>query len=308
MNELVTIENEYLKTEISPLVGGSIFSMQYNLEGGWVDVMRPTPRKALAEKDVLSFASFNLFPYSNRIEDALLKFKGQEYQLEVTFDDGHAIHGEAWTRPWKVVEKEKERLLIEFDSSEYDDIPWPFPFKAEMEYLLEDNNLKINMSIENTGEQEMPAGMGIHPYFMRKLEGEREKINVKMDTLGIYPGETQIPSGHWIKTENSLDFTEGNELTTAFLDSCFRAGDEDIVIKWQESGLEVVMEKDEIFKHTVIYCPAEEKDFFAIEPVTNCNNGFNMAEEGIEDTGTVILEPGDYLKGTVNIKVQIIEK
>jgi aldose 1-epimerase len=63
------------------------------------------------------------------------------------------------------------------------------------------------------------------------------------------------------------------------------------------------MERDAVFKHIVLYCPVGER-FFALEPVTNCNNGFNMAEEGIEDTGTIELEPGEEIRGEIYFRFE----
>ncbi|MFP4015984.1 MAG: aldose 1-epimerase [Halanaerobiales bacterium] len=303
MKELATIINEDLQVEISPVVGASIYSMKYKLDGDWVDIMRPTPEEALSNEDVGDFASFNLFPYSNRIENALLKFKGEEYQLEVNFDDGHAIHGEAWTRPWQVTEADDERVVLEFKSSDFEDISWPFPFSATIEYRLEGKSFIVRTSMKNEGDKLMPAGMGIHPYFMRSISSEKgEKVNLDMDTIGLYPGETQIPTGHWVEPPEKWDFTGERELSREFLDNCFRAGTGTINVSWPESDLEMVIERDDIFKHVVIYCPTGE-EFFALEPVTNCNNGFNMAEEGIEDTGIIELQPGEEVSGDIKFTI-----
>ncbi|MFP4661711.1 MAG: hypothetical protein ACLFPF_05940 [Halanaerobiales bacterium] len=304
MKELVTIMNDNLQVEVSPVVGASIYSMRFNQGGDWVDIMRPTPKEALTNEDVGEFASFNLFPYSNRIENAVLKFKGEEYQLEVNFDDGHAIHGEAWTRPWQVIEADEQKVVLEFKSSTFEDITWPFPFSAKIEYSLEGKSFIVKTSIKNEGKELMPAGMGIHPYFMRSISGSGEKVKLDMETIGLYPGETQIPTGHWVETPEKWDFTGESELSREFLDNCFRAGTGPITITWPESNLEMVIERDKIFKHVVIYCPTGE-EFFALEPVTNCNNGFNMAEEGIEDTGIIELEPAEEVVG--DIKFTIID-
>jgi len=300
VNDLVKIKNECLQVEVSPVVGASIFSMKYNREGEWVDIMRPTPEEAVANKDVGSFASFNLFPYSNRIEDGLLKFKRDEYQLGD--EDNHAIHGESRTRPWQVIELNESSVLLEFDSAQYKDISWPFPFAARIEYKVEGNSFIVRTSLKNEGAQLMPGGMGIHPYFMRNITGEVEKVKLDMETIGLYPGETQIPTGHWVNPPEKWNFTGNRELTTEFLDNCFLAGTGPIRITWQDSNLELLIERDEIFKHVVIYCPTGE-EFFALEPVTNCNNGFNMAEEGIEDTGTIEIEPGKAAVGEIKFTV-----
>lgn len=300
MDELLYLKNGILELAVAPEVGGSIFSFRYSKDGVMMDIMRPTTERALAEKDTGSFASFNLFPYSNRIEDALLKYKGREYQLDVNFPDGNAIHGEAWLRSWKVLSVEENRMVLEFDSEDFSDISWPWPFKAVLEYRLEGRSLIVRTSLKNIGSEKMPAGMGIHPYFMRNISGEVEKVNLKMETRGVYPGEAQIPTGHWVTAPEKWDFTGKRELSRDFLDHCFRAGESPIEISWENSNLSLVIERDDIFKHVVVYCPTGE-EFFALEPVTNCNNGFNMAEEGIEDTGIIELGPGEEVSGQIRL-------
>lgn len=303
METLLYLKNDYIEVAVSPEVGGSIYSFRYKKDGEWLDIMRWTTEEALQNADTGRFASYNLFPYSNRIENARLKFKGKVYQLEVNFDDGHAIHGEAWLKPWKVVEAEEDRLLLEFNSKDFDNISWPFPFQARIEYRIEDKDFIVKTFIRNTGNELMPVGMGIHPYFMRDLKGEEEKVVLKMETMGVYPGETQIPTGHWVEAPGKWNFTLGRYLPTEFVDHCFRVGEGPIEISWEKSNVKLTIERDAVFKHIVLYCPIGER-FFALEPVTNCNNGFNMAEEGIEDTGTIELEPGAEAAGEIVFKLQ----
>jgi aldose 1-epimerase len=304
MSELITIKNSHLEVKISPEIGASIYSMRYLKGDKWIDIMRPTPQEALQKGDVGQFASFNLFPYSNRLKDAVLNFRGKEYQLEVNFPDGTAIHGEAWTRPWKVLETREERVSFMFNSTDFEDISWPFPFRVLLEYEIKGNRLFVSMMLENIGDEVMPGGMGIHPYFMRNLTTHQEKVYLEMPVKGIYPGETQIPTGHWIDISDKYDFTVEKELKTDFLDNCFRVDEGPITLKWPESGVKLTIGRDSIFGHVVIYCPEKEKEFFALEPVTNCNNGFNMAEGGIGDTGTLLIEPGQAVKGEVVLLVQ----
>ena len=72
-----------------------------------------------------------------------------------------------------------------------------------------------------------------------------------------------------------------------------------------ENGETIYYISNLLFKNIVFYTPLGE-DFFAIEPVTNCNNGFNMAEQGIQDTGTLYLKPGEEVSGEIRLKVDSI--
>ena len=78
METLLYLKNEFIELAVSPEVGGSIYSLRYKKDGEWLDIMRPTTEEALQDEDAGSFASYNLFPYSNRFEYARLKFTGRE--------------------------------------------------------------------------------------------------------------------------------------------------------------------------------------------------------------------------------------
>ena len=73
-------------------------------------------------------------------------------------------------------------------------------------------------------------------------------------------------------------------------------------IRWEKSGVTMRMEADGIYKHAIIYCPKDDKRFFAFEPVTNCNNGFNMHASGIENTGAAVIKPGESLSGDIRYR------
>lgn len=300
---LEVLRNEFMELKVCPRVGAGIFSMRYRLGEEWVDVMRPTPYGAVEEGNAGRFACFNMIPYSNRMENAVLRFRGRTYALHRNSPDGHAIHGDVRSRPWKVLYGDDGRIKMGFDSREFDDIAWPFPFYAEIEYALEGEKLTVRMMLKNTGNEEMPGGMGIHPYFMRRLTGQDDAVFLRMPAMGIYPGDTPIPTGGWTQIPQRLDFSRERQLGFEHIDKCYRAIHAPVIIRWPGSGVVLTMEADEIFKHVILYSPRDNHEFFAVEPVTNCNNGFNMAEEGVDDTGTVYIKPGEVLAGSIAIQL-----
>ncbi len=299
MKELVVLENDTVRVVISPTVGASIYKMQYNLAGHWIDIMRETPPEALEQRLAGLFSSFTMMPYSNRVQAGLLQFGGKQYQLEINNEDGHTIHGDVRTRAWNVEEQRTDTLRLSFDSRDFTDVNWPFSFAGKMEFTISDGKLTTHMELINTGITPMPAGMGIHPYFMRKLSTQEERVVVCIPTTGVYPGDTPIPTGGWEPVDTAHDFSEERELTPAFLDTCFRVAHKQASIKWMESNVTLIMDWDPIFEHVIIFCPQDKPGYFAVEPVTNCNNGFNLANQEIEDTGTVVLQPGQSLAGDI---------
>ena len=302
--ERLTLKNNFLEIVVCPEVGASIEAFRYNLKGKWVDVMRPTLKYSADKKDPGGFSCFHLVPYSNRIENGILRFNGTEYRLKINNSDGHTIHGVGWEHPWTVLNQTGEEIRVCFDSRKFEQVNWPFPFTSTITFSIKDNEFIINISIKNEGWETMPAGLGTHPYFSKKLTEKDDAVIVKLPVKGLYPGDTQIPAGHWVKLPPELDFSQERALDPSqFIDNCFRAVPGSTVIKWPGSGVILTMEADKIFENIVFYTPLGES-FFAIEPVTNCNNGFNMAEMGIEDTGTLYLRPEEEANGEIRIKLE----
>lgn len=306
MNSLVVLKNQYLEVKICPQVGAGIVSMRYNREEKWVDVMRPTPLKAIQNGKAGEFASFNMIPYSNRLKDAILKFQNKIYTLKANTPEGHSIHGDVRFRPWRILFEDAKSIEMGFYSKDFENISWPFPFYSQVTYSIDGSSLFINLTLENVGNQVMPGGMGIHPYFMRKLTEKDNTVYLRCPMKGIYPGCDTIPTGYWVDVPNELDFSHEKELGIEHLDKCYRISPCFTIIGWPGSGVTLTMAVDKIFKHMIIYCPKDCHDFFAVEPVTNCNNGFNMAEEGVQDTGTIYIEPGQIITGSIRIKLEAI--
>ncbi|HKM17573.1 MAG: hypothetical protein GX228_05640 [Firmicutes bacterium] len=300
-SDLVLLENDCLQVGIAPTVGASIFSFKYKYGDRWVDVMRPTPKSAVKNNEPGSFSSFNMIPYSNRIKDGILTHKAHTYRLAINSNDGHAIHGEVRNRPWSILDRSGTRLELEFTSTGHDSISWPFAFSARICYQVDANRCLITTAVQNLSDEEMPAGMGIHPYFVRSLTEEDDRVIIQLPILGVYPGETPIPTGKWEAVPPELDFSKAKELSSAFIDKCFRVGHEPAVIEWPNSRVRLQIEWDPVYEHLILYCPRDDQRFFAVEPVTNCNNGFNLTNQGLPDTGTVYLKPQAELRGKITL-------
>ena len=53
-----------------------------------------------------------------------------------------------------------------------------------------------------------------------------------------------------------------------------------------------------VYACLVVYTPVG-RDFFCVEPATNCIDAFNLADVGRTDTGMLVLDPGGTATGTV---------
>ncbi len=285
------IENDFFEIHINEEAGCDIMAC-FVKKGEEEFPLMPDAREDDCELDQ---SSFIMAPYSNRVEDGKFIFRDKEYTLER--GDEHSIHGDVRQRPWKVVDYSKTLLHCEFDGSSVDDLNWPWPFKVEAIFELQDDCFQSILTLKNLSDEDMPAGFGWHPYFSRALSSKDQEIRLKCELEGVYPDDNGncIPSGRIrpLKDNENFEF-ESNLETDEFLDNCFYGYQGNGYLYWPGTGLRLKFDCSDTCKHVVIYTPLG-KPHVAFEPVTNANNGVNLFAKGDETAGTVVLEPGSLL-------------
>src|SRR5581483_3769572 len=295
---VVAIENGKLRLAVVPEAGGSVASLAARVAGDWLPILRPTPADAIAAGNSSLFASFALVPWSNRIRDARFGFSGREIQLRPNTSEGHAIHGDVRKRPWHVVAAEKERLRLAFDSREHAGVNFPFPFASELAYELDGTSVAMHLSLRNEGGEPMPAGIGFHPYYRRTLLEPDDDVELQMAVTGVYRG--LLPTGPAQPVAPAQDFSRPRPIGSATFDQCFAGWNGRATVRWPKSGIEARVDATDPFRHVVLFVPPG-KDFFALEPVSHVNDGFNLLAAAIPGTGVRILDPGETLSGTFRL-------
>lgn len=291
------MNNGKLRLQLVPEIGGSVVDFSVKLEGQWLPIMRRGESPLTKSSNASSFV---LIPYSNRLRNGRFSFAGKSYQLRDP--DKHAIHGDVRDRALKVLEHTEDRVVMEFDSVEVSDLNFPFPFATKVMYMLEDFGLSSRIKLTNIGNEAMPAGGGFHPYFNRRLPGSTGNVGLQLKVGGVYPGSTPIPTGPAVPIEPQQDFSTQRPLDVA-LDHCFAGWDRQAIIEWPGSGVKAVVQADPGTEHVIVYSPKGES-FFAIEPVTNANDGFNLFAQGNMNCGVVVLKPGEALSTGFRIVIK----
>ena len=289
MSDSTVIENATWRVGLLPRLGGSVAFGQVRVKGEWVDVMRPTPPEPEIPKQT---ASYPLVPWSNRIGHALLRFAGREYQLRANWPDGSAIHGAGWDYPWTVVEHTGERAVLEFVSHDVYGVNWPWSFTARFSYALEGDDFVWTYGVQNTSHETFPAGFGHHPYLLRSVAGSADAV-LQVAASRAFTLEDSLPTGPAGPVRPEADFRTPRPLGRDGVDDCLtgRTDERLAVIEWPETvRLEVLA--DAALQHAVLYIPAH-RDYWALEPVSNANDGFTLDAEGIEGTGVFLLQPGE---------------
>lgn len=276
----------------------------------WVDVVpdcRPLlhgeidTRAGQSATVPLAAANFHMIPYSNRIRDGRFEFQGEIVQLENA--GAHAIHGALRKLPWTITANEPQRTVYEFDTRITEKVNWPWPLHARIEQRVDGDALSSQISITNLGESNMPAGTGWHPYFVRDIENSAPSLTLPVSAVFPDANGDCLPDGPSIDLPVSLDFRKIKELSPdQRIDACLANLEGNCHIHWRNAGIELIMTPDKACRFLVLYNP--DQPYFAVEPVTNANDAFNLDALAI-DAGTSVLAPGETLSVSMQIRAVV---
>jgi aldose 1-epimerase len=289
--DLLRLRHGAFELEACPAIGGSLTAYRHRDR----DLMRPAGPVLFARADPEAASSFPLVPFSNRIADRRFGFQGRVYELPPNFpSEPHAIHGQGWQHPWAVAEAGADRAALEFN---HRIVGTPFDYRARQILALGERGLDVTLEVTNAGDGPMPAGLGLHPYFLRTpgVTLRARLAHVWLMDERTIPTRPVPPPPEW-------DFAGAPRVADLAMDHCFGGWDGRALIRWPETGVTLQVEAEPLFGHLVIYIPPGE-DFFCVEPVSHVNDGFNLAERGTAGTGVHILAPGETLRGRVGFYV-----
>ncbi|HVE94827.1 MAG TPA: hypothetical protein VNB24_07895 [Acidimicrobiales bacterium] len=217
------------------------------------------------------WGSYPLLPWSNRIPGGRFTFDGRVCQVPVNRDDNTAIHGlVAWV-PWSLVAADERSATIEVRATEgcYDVL-------GSQTFTVSPTHLDQTLAVTNLSDAVVPVGLGIHPWF---VAGE---VRVPADRM--WPGDTPIPTGPPVLVD------AGHDLRTPRvpppMDRCFTelsgttAEVPGLHLSWTGPVTQIV-----VYSGT--------PGWVCVEPVTMANDGFGLAERGIDGHGVVGLSPGE---------------
>ena len=289
--KILTIRSGNVLLSIIQEIGGYITRYCLKTEEQVFEILRPATLEEISTGNLLKKGCFPLVPFSNRIRNGRFSFQGQHIKMSPNLShEVHTIHGQGWKNPWTVIKVEKNRAMIEYRHSPDD---WPFAYLAHQCFELLGSALTVTLQITNCGKSAMPAGMGLHPYFVRT---PMATITAKTEKMWINDFEN-MPLRLELVPETEL-LNQGLIVNQNVMDNIFTGWNREVLISWPEWNAKL-----KIFSYTpldfiVIYTPAQE-EFFCVEPVSNVTDAFNLMCRGYSGHGTKILLPGESFEGRV---------
>jgi len=291
---VIPLRADRARVGIAPWIGGSITDFHWVDGSRRHDWLRPAAPGDLAARTADRLACFPLVPFSNRIRDGRFTFGGHAVTLPLNqWPQPHAEHGHGWQVAWAVVERGDDRLALEYD---HPADAWPFPYRARQEFLLNGEELRLTLSIENRGGETMPAGLGFHPYFPRTA---RCRLAAQVDAM--WATDAEVMPTALTDADPRLGSKDGLPIAEVVLDNAFAGWQRQATIFWPERSARLVLDAGRPLGFLVVYSP-EGQDFFCAEPVSHCTDAFNLTAQGRADTGMLTLHPGASVSATVRLR------
>lgn len=249
-----------------------------------------------------------LFPFPNRIRDGEFSFRGQRYVVNPN------RHGFVRDKYWRVLgtgasDQEGAWITASLEASQYPEQilqQFPFPFRFEVTYRLQNSRLEIDALVQNTGAHDMPCGFGLHPYFRRPEQGTMQVPAQKRWEL-----QDSLPTGKLLDVAGHYDLRRPKDVTSLMLDDIFTdlMVDADGLVRCilddQREGIQTIVEFDATqFPNVVVYTPPAPRRAICIEPYTCPTDVFNLYNRGIA-SHLIVLRPEETVSFKVGIATRI---
>ena len=275
-----------LVCEIEPQLGGCV-------TGLWLDgvpVLRSTRGPLPTAREA---GSYPLVPFSNRIARSTLVWQGTSHPLvSNNAPEPHAIHGVGWQRPWAVLDSDDSFVMLACEHRA--DAAWPFAFDSSQTLRLRGNALEMTLALTNQSGQPAPAGLGWHPFFVKR-PGSR----IAFEATGRWEmGPDKLPTTR--RPAHGLDA----DCAQLEVDHCFDGWNG--VVQLRDELLSTRIHSN--LRRLVVFTNAR-RESIAIEPVSHVNNAINLVAAGADagELGLHTLQPGETLTAQMSIAVERVQ-
>lgn len=291
--ETTTLTTDVLHVELLASVGGRA----HRIRAFGRDLLRAPDDPATHAEDPFFHGWYSMVPWTNRVPDGRLDLpppEGGVVQLPSNYPDGSALHGHAVSAPWSVVEPG----VFEFAYPAGGEFPWAYT--ATQRWAVDGVDgatLTQELSVRNEADTPMPAGLGIHPWWV--ADGGLE---VHVPARAAYHCEDGLAIGPPHPTDDPPRGPVAWGVDHLFTDLAEHA----VVLRWPEWDIQATLAFSPTADHLHV-AAFERAGAVAVEPVTHAGDGHRRLRDG-EPGAIDVIAPGETLSVTYRLTVSRAER
>jgi aldose 1-epimerase len=198
------------QTAVVTTVGGRVLG--YAVGGRTVIEGAETPELPLYRSSLLA-------PWPNRVAGGRWSWRGDELALPVNeVPPGTSLHGLVAYEPFELTDQTATRAAFVHQLAPTDG--YPFSIAIESEYALTDDGLRCVLRARNTGEDEAPVALGVHPYLFAR--GLVDDLTLRLPAATLLVGSDAWEEvGREPVGNTALDFRDLTRIGSAAIDACW---------------------------------------------------------------------------------------
>ena len=252
---LLSLRAGGLAIDVAPSVGGSI--ARFACDG--VDLLRPMPGPSLAAGRGNDAAAYPMVPFAGRLPGGVLEHDGRHIVMAPNWPgQRHPMHGDGWAAAWRVETAGPAEAAIVYEHGGRSG--WPLRYRARQAYRLAADSLAVSISVENLEPHAVPAGLGLHPFFVRDPD-----TTLRCAVRAAWRTDAEVLPVERIAVPSPWDFSSPRLIDPVALDNGFEGWDGTAVIAWPQRRRSIAMRASEPLRSLVIYSPPG-RPYFCVEP------------------------------------------
>lgn len=280
--EELCIGDGQVEAVILPEVGARL----HRLRAFGQDLLRTPADPEVHVRDPFFWGAYVMAPWCNRIAAEPVTVGARTVTLQPNFPDGSAIHGQVYGRPWERADGTL-RLLGGGDG-------WPWQYEVTLRVSVADAGLHLACALTNRSDEPMPAGIGLHPWWVRPME-------LTIDAASVYPSNLEPisspqPVAGPFDLRRSMQPPDGLDATWTDL------APQPVQLAWPDLGVRAALRVSAAGDHVVVATPPAV-DGIAVELQTHAPGGLLRMLRG-ERGGLAMLRPGGRLDLDVTLQFQ----
>ncbi len=267
-----------------------------------------------------------LFPWASDLARGGFHFEGKDYQYNRPGEETRRFHGFVHTANWEMTDCGADEngawVTCAVESGRCGELARNFPSASRLTvtWHLGPQGMEMKMKVENIGDERMPFGLGLHPYFHLPVTDDdgtpaecaiRAQVGRQWDLSAIRHVRVPdvAPDNPFFSGHSDADFGEERvPVSDLTLDHVFEARHEENGGGTSASfingstGVTLKLTASGGFDTWVLYTPPN-RAAVSLEPWTMIPNGFNLMAAGLKNTGVITLEPNDEWTGRVKFSL-----